>query len=110
MLNKDQSTVSPTRHVMLVGLSLILIGSCSADRDQGAMEQADLVLTGARIFTSNREMPWADTVAINDGRFVYVGDAAGASGYRSDSTRFVDLKGRLVIPGLVDAHAHLLLQ
>ena len=91
---------------MLVCLSLVLIASCTTEEDQGARGDADLVLTGARIFTSNEEMPWADTVAISDGRFVYVGDAAGATEYQSDSKQFVDLHGRLVIPGLVDAHAH----
>jgi predicted amidohydrolase YtcJ len=81
----------------------MLAASCSSGGDQ---ESAELILTGARIFTSNTQQPWAETVAIRSGRFVYVGDSAGAAEFRSDNTQIVDLDGRLVIPGLVDSHAH----
>lgn len=65
-----------------------------------------MILTGARIFTSTAHRPWADSVAIGNGEFIFVGDSAGALKFHSDSTRLVDLNGRLVIPGIVDAHAH----
>jgi len=97
------------KHASLVGLLGILAASCNSGEDGGGgggLESADLILTGASIFTSNAQQPWADTVAIRDGRFVYVGDSTGALELRSDSTQFVDLDGRLVIPGLVDSHAH----
>jgi len=81
----------------------MLAASCSSGGDQ---ESAELILTGAKIFTSNTQQPWAETVAIRSGRFVYVGDSAGAAEFRSDNTQIVDLDGRLVIPGLVDSHAH----
>lgn len=90
----------------LVGLSGILIASCTSDRDGGSQESADLILSGARIFTANEQQPWAEAIAIKNGKFIYVGDSAGASEYRSDDTRSVNLAGRLVIPGLVDSHAH----
>ena len=93
-------------YASLVGLLGILIASCTSDVDGGGQESADLILSGARIFTSNKQQPWAESVAVKNGRFIYVGDSAGVSIYRSDSTHSVDLEGRLVIPGLVDAHAH----
>jgi len=83
-----------------------LITSCVSCADREHQESADLILTGARIFTSNKQQPWAEAVAIKNGRFIYVGDSTGASKYLSDDTQSVDLEGRLVIPGLVDAHAH----
>jgi hypothetical protein len=86
---------------------VILAASCTSAEDGGAnQESADLILTGAKIFTSNRQQPWAEAVAIKGGRFIYVGDSAGAQTFRSDNTQTVDLDGRLVIPGLVDSHAH----
>ena len=94
------------KYTLLVGLSAILIASCIPDGDGRNQESADLILTGAKIFTSNTQQPWAEAVAIKNGRFIYVGDAPGTIKFRSDSTRSINLDGRLVIPGLVDAHAH----
>ena len=90
----------------LVGLFGILIASCTSGDDGGDRESADLILNGAKVFTANKQQPWAEALAVKNGKFVYVGDSAGASKYRSDNTHSVDLQGRLVIPGLVDAHAH----
>lgn len=93
-------------YVSLVGLLGFLIASCTSGGDAGDQEVADLILSGAKIFTSNKQQPWAEAIAVKNGRFIYVGDSAGVSKYRSDSTTSVDLDGRLVIPGLVDSHAH----
>jgi len=92
--------------VSLVSLAAILIASCSPNESGENQDGADLVISDARIFTSNDTQPWAEAVAIKDGRFIYVGDSSGASQFRSESTRFVALDGQLVIPGIVDAHAH----
>ena len=94
------------KYASLVGLLGFLITSCVSCGGKEHQESADLILTGAKIFTSNKQQPWAEAVAIKNGRFIYVGDTTGTSKYLSDNTHSVDLKGRLVIPGLVDAHAH----
>jgi len=95
------------KHALIVGLLGILAASCTSGGDGGGnQESADLILTGAKIFTSNKQQPWAETVAIRDGRFIYIGDSNGAATFRSDSTQVIDLDGRLVIPGLIDSHAH----
>jgi hypothetical protein len=94
------------KYASLVGLLGILIASCTSGGDGGSQESADLILSGARIFTANKQQPWAEAIAIKNGKFIYVGDSAGASKYRSDGTQSVNLEGRLVIPGLVDSHAH----
>ena len=94
------------KYASQVGLLGFLITSCVSCGDREHRESAELILTGARIFTSNKQQPWAEAVAIKNGRFIYVGDSTGTSKYLSDRTQSVDLKGRLVIPGLIDAHAH----
>ena len=94
------------KYASLLGLLGFLITSCVSCGDREHQESADLILSGANIFTSNKQQPWAEAVVIKNGRFIYVGDSAGTSKYLSDNTHSVDLKGRLVIPGLVDAHAH----
>lgn len=65
---------------------------------------ADLVVLNARIYTANLGQPWAEALAVRNGKFIYVGDAGGIASYRSTTT--IDLGGQLVIPGLVDSHAH----
>ena len=67
---------------------------------------ADLVLTGGKIFTVDDDNPWAEAVAIEGDRIIYVGDDASASAFISKSTQTSDLGGRLVIPGIIDSHSH----
>jgi len=94
-------------YTSVVGLLVILTASCTSGGDGGVdQELADLILTGATIFTSNPQQAWAESVAVKDGRVIYVGDATGATRFRADHTQVVDLDGRLVIPGLIDSHAH----
>ena len=66
--------------------------------------EADLVVSNAKIFTSDQQQPWAEAVAIKDGRFIYVGDTLGINKYQSDTV--VNLNGKLVVPGMIDSHAH----
>jgi len=93
-------------YLMVVGLSAVLMTACAQDESTSEQSGADLILTGARIFTADTQQPWAEALAIRNGEFIYVGNAADAAPYLSDDTRSIDLEGRLVIPGLVDAHAH----
>jgi len=90
------------RRLWLLALALGSVAANGVARADGA----DWVLTGGKIFTSNSRSPWAQAVAIEDGRFVYVGDDAGAVRFAGPSTRHTDLAGRLVIPGMVDGHTH----
>src|SRR5687768_9491606 len=69
---------------------------------------ADLIVTNARIYTVDDARPHAQAMAVRDGRVAFVGDSPGALALRGPATRVVDLAGRTVIPGMVDAHAHLL--
>jgi predicted amidohydrolase YtcJ len=69
---------------------------------------ADLVLTGGRIWTAEPAAPWAEAIAVRDGRILYVGDPAGAARYRGPKTQVAQLAGRLVVPGFNDSHIHLM--
>ncbi|MDG2036788.1 MAG: amidohydrolase family protein [Luminiphilus sp.] len=89
---------------------LILLSSCVYGFDEPGGDEAatglsaDLLIKNAKIFTSNTEQPWAEAIAIADGQFVYVGDNQGAAAIQASLS--ADLQGRLVIPGLIDGHAH----
>src|SRR5687767_6422493 len=75
----------------------------------GAQQQAaDLVLTNGRIYTVDVTRPLASSIAVRAGRIVFVGSDAEARALTGSNTRVVDLAGKTVVPGLIDAHAHLL--
>lgn len=67
---------------------------------------ADLIVTAARIYTVDQTRPLVTALAVRGGRVVYAGDTRGAQVFRGPATRVVDLPGRKVIPGMVDAHLH----
>lgn len=68
---------------------------------------ADLVLTGGRVFTADRERPWARALAVRGDRLLAVGSEAQAERWAGRRTRRMDLGDRLVVPGFIDAHAHM---
>ena len=74
------------------------------DTSASATENADLIVENAKIFTADKQQPWAEALAVKNGKFIYVGDAAGITAYQS--TNSIDLKGQLLIPGMVDGHSH----
>jgi predicted amidohydrolase YtcJ len=69
---------------------------------------ADLILHGGTIHTMNNRQPSAEALAIHGDRFVAVGDSAAVMRFKSEQTQVVDLRGATVLPGLQDAHAHIL--
>jgi predicted amidohydrolase YtcJ len=66
--------------------------------------QADLLLTGGHVYTMDPERPRARSVAVSRGRIVALDDDADA--LRGSGTRVIELGGRAVVPGFVDAHVH----
>ena len=73
-----------------------------------AQKPADLVLTNGRIYTVDNARPVVSALAARDGRIVFAGSDAEARALAGSSTRVIDLNGATVVPGIVDAHAHLL--
>lgn len=66
----------------------------------------DLILHNARLTTLDRENPQASAVAIQAGVFQAVGGEAEILALAGPQTRVIDLKGRSVLPGLIDNHTH----
>ena len=67
---------------------------------------ADMVLLNGRIFTVNAAQPWAQAVAIRDGKFVAVGKDEEIKRLVGRETEVIDLRGKLALPGFNDAHLH----
>ena len=69
---------------------------------------ADLILHRGVFTTLARSQPTATAVAIRDGRFLAVGTDKEVMSLAGPKTKFVDLKGRRVLPGLIDNHLHII--
>jgi predicted amidohydrolase YtcJ len=68
----------------------------------------DLIVLNARIYTADVTRPRVTALAVRGDRIVFVGNNGGALALAGPRTERLDLAGRTVIPGMVDAHAHLL--
>ncbi|MGE5377108.1 MAG: amidohydrolase [Bacteroidota bacterium] len=71
-------------------------------------QTADLIITNARIFTSDEANPRAEAVAVKGNRIIYVGDDTGAGALRGEKTCMIDGRGHTLTPGFIDTHVHLL--
>src|SRR6516162_2036460 len=79
----------------------------------GAMVRAqqpapDLVLLNGKIVTVDDRFAIAQAVAVRGDRIVAVGTTEQITHLAGGGTRRIDLRGRTVIPGLIDNHMHLL--
>jgi predicted amidohydrolase YtcJ len=68
---------------------------------------ADLILKTGKVWTGDRDRPWAEALAARAGALVAVGTAEEVGRHRGPRTRVVESPGALAIPGLIDAHCHL---
>ena len=68
---------------------------------------ADLIVTNARVYTVDDARPVVEAFAVRGGRVAFIGDTRGALALRGSQTRVLDLSGRTVIAGMVDAHGHM---
>jgi predicted amidohydrolase YtcJ len=67
---------------------------------------ADLVLFNGRVFTVENSLPWAEAIAVRDGKFIAVGADSEIKKLIGSNTQVIDLRGKLVLPGFNDAHLH----
>ncbi|WP_237067867.1 amidohydrolase family protein [Microbulbifer guangxiensis] len=102
---------------------LLLAAGCGKDAGQGEAgaridragsqspgvagpELADLVLTNASIYSAQGQLLRGQTIAVRDGRIIYLGDADSGSRLIGGPTRVENLEGKLVLPGATDPRMH----
>ena len=74
---------------------------------QAATGPADLILANGKIITVDSASTVAQAIAIAGDRILAVGSDATMAALSGPATRVVDLKGKAVIPGITDGHAHM---
>jgi predicted amidohydrolase YtcJ len=70
-----------------------------------AFGQADLAVTGARIYTVNSANPTASAIAVKAGKVLAVGEDVTA--FIGPATRKIDARGATILPGFIDSHGHM---
>lgn len=70
-------------------------------------EPADLVLRGGKVATVDADFSIHEAIAVKGDKIIFVGSNKDIDEYISPETKVIELEGKLVLPGLIDSHAHL---
>jgi predicted amidohydrolase YtcJ len=92
------------RTITIFALLFVLL---SLGAGPAAAASQETVYTNARIYTGDSTRPRAEALAIRDGRIVAVGSTEDVRRSLGEAADVVDLAGRVVLPGLIDAHGHI---
>lgn len=93
---------------LLIGFIVVNGLACVQAQARPEAPGADLIVHNARVFTGNAAQPAASALAVKSGRIYAVGTDAEVLALKNASTRVIDSGGRRLIPGLIDAHTHVL--
>ena len=70
------------------------------------MTYADKIFFNGNIYTMNEEAPHAEAMAVGGDRLLFVGSNEDVQPFKGPGTEMVDLKGKTVLPGIIDSHTH----
>lgn len=93
---------TPARQLIVAAAIFVSVGTAAAQQPA-----ADTILFGGAVLTMDEAAPTATAIAIAGDRILAVGDDEAMLALQTDATRLIDLDGRTVMPGFVDAHTHL---
>ena len=89
---------------MAAAVAIVCIGACTESPSPDQI--ADAIYSGGEIITINDAQPTAEAIAIRGGKIVAVGSKANVDKHKGVSTKTVDLDGKTLLPGFIDAHGH----
>jgi predicted amidohydrolase YtcJ len=87
-------------------LVAVLVSMAVEASAQSGTTLADLVVTNGRVYTVNPAQPWAEAVAVKNGKIIAVGKKGDVLKLSGNNTAVIDVRGHLVLPGFGDAHVH----
>jgi predicted amidohydrolase YtcJ len=94
------------RNTLLAAMAMLATSAAPAQPQE--RPGADLIVFNARITTGDPARPDASALAVKNGRIYSVGSDREILGLKGTSTALVDANGRRMIPGISDAHTHVL--
>jgi len=105
-LSQLSAAVSAHRKLAFLLLSLGVLAAAATAQQEIAPVPADIVFVNARIYTVNSQQPWAEAIAIRGEKIVAVGTEKEIAPYRRPSTKVINAKGHVMLPGFTDCHIH----
>jgi Predicted metal-dependent hydrolase with the TIM-barrel fold len=71
------------------------------------MHYADAVFYNGKVATADAQFTMVKAIAVRDGKVLKTGDDAAILPFAGPKTLKIDLKGKVMIPGIIDTHTHL---
>src|SRR6478609_10625539 len=99
----EETMKGTLRKITLYIVAIGILASC-----QSKPEPADMVILGGTIYTVNEKQPIVEAVAVQGDKIVFAGSEAEARNYIQDKTDVIDLQGKVMTPGFIEGHAHLM--
>jgi len=103
----DQITIPQNMKRLSICLTAIAMTAIAVSCNN-SKQQADMIITNARIWTGNAEQPYAEAMAVSGDKITAVGSKSEVMKHGSGEGTVIDLGGRFVAPGFIDSHVHML--
>jgi len=87
-------------------MAAMMSGAAVRASAQPSATKADVIVAHGKVYTVNHAQPWAEAVAVKDGKIIAVGTNEDVLKLRGAGTKVIDAKGHLVLPGFGDSHVH----
>lgn len=71
------------------------------------MKMYDKLFVNGKVYTADKNRSCAEAIAISGDKIAFVGSNSEADDLKADAVEVIDLKGKMVLPGFIDAHMHL---
>ncbi|HEX7718523.1 MAG TPA: amidohydrolase family protein, partial [Woeseiaceae bacterium] len=92
-----------TQSACVVFLSaLLFVAGCSSEKD----EYATLVVTDARIWTGDKDRPWAAALAVRGDTIAAIGGRTDIEPWIGPETEVIAVPDSMLVPGMIDTHVH----
>lgn len=95
-----------TKFLTVIAAMLVLAACNDASKSEVAAAAPNLILHNGRVYTANSDQAVAQALAVRGDTVIAVGDNSAMLALADDATQRIDLGGKLVLPGLHDAHIH----
>lgn len=105
---KNYQECDMPKNIFNFTILILIIAGCSQQKVSTSTTKpiADLIITNGQFYTAEQSNQWVDTVAIKDGKYLYIGGAELAKNYFGEQTKKIDLHGKMAMPGINDGHVH----
>ncbi|MCA6066056.1 amidohydrolase [Chryseobacterium sp. RG1] len=103
MINQITKHYLNFSQLLTVFFTSLILYSCTSPKN----ERADTIYINGDILTMTGDNAnYVEALIVRDGKITFAGDKKTAMSYKGDSTQVIDLKGKMLMPGFIDAHGH----